>query len=210
MMNCSVTSTLPISATRPTSLRPRSSSIRCSARSLGSASSSAASSRSSAGVAPRRRVPAMGRMVTLPSRRRTRISGLEPTMAKSAEIQEEQKGRGVQPPQRAIEREGRQGEGQLEALGEHDLEDVAGQDVFLGPLDHGVELELRDIGAGLRQIGERIHHLAPLRQIAAEIGDHIGQALAGLVIGGARALVRLAARPRSRWSRDPRHCRRSP
>ena len=35
--------TVPISATRPTSLRPRSSSMRCSARSLGSARSSASS-----------------------------------------------------------------------------------------------------------------------------------------------------------------------
>ena len=36
---------------------------------------------SSAGVSPRGRVPAIGRMVTLPSRSRTRISGLEPTSA---------------------------------------------------------------------------------------------------------------------------------
>ena len=34
----SLTSTLPIAATRPTSLRPRSTSMICSARSLGSAS----------------------------------------------------------------------------------------------------------------------------------------------------------------------------
>src|SRR3712207_7978386 len=47
----SVTSTEPSSATRPTSLRPRSSSIRCSARSLGSARRSSASARSSAPVA---------------------------------------------------------------------------------------------------------------------------------------------------------------
>ena len=36
--------------------------------------------RSSAGVAPRGRVPAIGRMVTLPPRTRTRISGLEQTI----------------------------------------------------------------------------------------------------------------------------------
>ena len=47
-----------------------------------------------------------------------------------------------------------------------------------------------DVGGGLRQIGERIHHLAPFRQIAAEIGDHIGQTLAGLVIGGRAHLGR--------------------
>jgi hypothetical protein len=37
---------------------------------------------SCSGVAPRGRVPAMGRMVTLLSRRRTRISGLEPAIWK--------------------------------------------------------------------------------------------------------------------------------
>ena len=56
--------TLPISAMRPTSLRPRSTSITCSARSFGSASNSRSSSSSSSGVAPRGRVPAIGRTVT--------------------------------------------------------------------------------------------------------------------------------------------------
>ena len=50
---CSATWTEPTSATRPTSLRPRSISIRCSASSFGSASSSSASRASSAAVAPR-------------------------------------------------------------------------------------------------------------------------------------------------------------
>ena len=54
---CSVTWTEPAPATRPTSLRPRSISIRCSARSFGSASSSLSSAASSSAVAPRRRVP---------------------------------------------------------------------------------------------------------------------------------------------------------
>jgi len=61
MEKSSGTLTLPILATRPTSLRPRSTSIRCSARSLGSANSSASRAWSSEGVAPRGRVPAMGR-----------------------------------------------------------------------------------------------------------------------------------------------------
>src|SRR5438105_3413511 len=47
----SVTFTVPIFAMRPTSLRPRSISIRCSARSLGSARSSRSISRSFSGVA---------------------------------------------------------------------------------------------------------------------------------------------------------------
>jgi len=44
----------------PTSLRPRSTSMTCSARSLPSASSSACSAASASGVSPRRRVPASG------------------------------------------------------------------------------------------------------------------------------------------------------
>src|SRR5580704_593680 len=53
MKKLSVTFTVPILATRPTSLRPRSSSMRCSARSFGSARSSAASASSSVGLFPR-------------------------------------------------------------------------------------------------------------------------------------------------------------
>ncbi len=78
----STTSTLPGAQTRPRSLRPRSTSIRCSARSLGSASSSAASSASSCGLAPRCRVPAMGCTMAWPPVTLTRASGLEPTTSK--------------------------------------------------------------------------------------------------------------------------------
>lgn len=46
--------------TLPTSLRPRSTSMTCSAHSFSSASSSASSAESCSGVAPRRRVPASG------------------------------------------------------------------------------------------------------------------------------------------------------
>ena len=76
------TRTLPGTATRPTSLRPRSTSMMCSARSFSSASSSAASASSSSGVAPRGRVPAMGCVVTTPSSTRTSISGEAPTIWK--------------------------------------------------------------------------------------------------------------------------------
>src|SRR5882724_13536988 len=48
----SVTLTLPILATRPTSLRPKSTSMMCSARSLGSCINSAVISRSSAACCP--------------------------------------------------------------------------------------------------------------------------------------------------------------
>ena len=56
----STTSTVPGWQTRPRSLRPRSTSITCSARSFGSANSSASKAASSAGVAPRGFEPAIG------------------------------------------------------------------------------------------------------------------------------------------------------
>src|SRR3982750_2511308 len=56
------TCTEPYTQTRPRSLRPRSTSITCSARSFSSASSSSAIALSSSTVAPRGRVPAIGRV----------------------------------------------------------------------------------------------------------------------------------------------------
>src|SRR3989449_8234502 len=57
----SVTLTEPSVATRPTSFRPRSTSMTCSARSLGSASSVSAIVWSWDSVTPRGLVPAIGR-----------------------------------------------------------------------------------------------------------------------------------------------------
>ena len=123
------------SATRPTSLRPRSTSMMCSARSLGSASSSSARARSSASSPPRRRVPASGRIVTIPSSTRTRISGELPIRAKSPIGQVEQERAGIDHPQHPVdvERLGRRLD--LEPLAGNDLEDVAGLDVFLAVAD---------------------------------------------------------------------------
>src|SRR5438552_4105764 len=70
----SVTFTEPSSETRPTSLRPRSTSMTCSARSFGSAFSSSSIWWSFASVAPRGRVPAIGRRATAPPSTRTRTS----------------------------------------------------------------------------------------------------------------------------------------
>ena len=81
-------------------------------------------------------VPAIGRTVTTPSRTRTRISGLDPATRKAAEVEEEQERRGIDPAQRAIERERGESERRLEALREHDLEDVARRDVLLGAGNH--------------------------------------------------------------------------
>src|SRR5205085_2519040 len=66
----SLVSTVPYSATRPTSFRPRSTSMTCSARSLSLARSSSSRAWSSSPLRPRRRVPAIGRTSTPPSVRR--------------------------------------------------------------------------------------------------------------------------------------------
>ena len=74
-----MTSTLPGAHTRPKSLRPRSTNIKCSARSFGSARSSSPSRISSSIDAERRRVPAIGCTITSVPVTFTRASGLEPT-----------------------------------------------------------------------------------------------------------------------------------
>ena len=81
---------------------------------------------------PRGRVPAIGPDGDLAVAQahqdlRARADELE-----AAEIEEEQERRGIEPAQRAVEREGRQRERRGEALRRHDLEDIAGADVVLG------------------------------------------------------------------------------
>ena len=102
----SVTLTLPIAATRPTSLRARSSSMRCSARSFGSASSSASSAWSSSSSAPRRRVPASGRIVTLRRAAAPGSPGSSRRRRRRRRSRKNRNGEGLSAPQRAIEREG--------------------------------------------------------------------------------------------------------
>ncbi len=97
----------------------------------------------------------------------------------AAEVEIDQERRRVDPPQRAVEREGRQGERRLEALGEHHLEDVAGADVLLRPLHHlaigvrrGIGLRRHDLMEGVlgRQVGQgavqrRADALQPLARL---------------------------------------------
>ena len=71
-----------------------------------------------------------------PSRRRTRISGLDPTMAKSRKGKMIEERGGVEAAQRAIERERAEREGPAEALTWHDLENIASANVFLRALDN--------------------------------------------------------------------------
>ena len=71
----------------------------------------------------------------------------------AAEVEEIQKRRRIDPPQRAVERERRQRERRLEALRQHHLENIAGQDVVLGLLHHGPVFGGR--GVGFRRDVER-------------------------------------------------------
>ena len=83
-----------------------------------------------------------------------------------AEVEEVEVRGGVDPAQRAVERERRQLERRLEALRQHHLEDVAGGDVFLGGLHHALVFGRRGVGrrqhrqrAGVRLGGGMIERL---------------------------------------------------
>ena len=130
------TSTVPGLQTRPRSLRARSTSMTCSARSFGSASSSAASAASSSGVAPRQRVPAIGcssarrRPVDLDVHLRRGADDVEAVEAQQVHVRARVGGA-----QHPVDVE-RVGVGRpLEALRHHDLEALAGPDRLLGRLD---------------------------------------------------------------------------
>ena len=110
--------------------------MMCSANSLGCSASSASRRSSSAAVAPRRRVPAMGRDVTTPSRRRTMGSGDDPTTVHPA-AHEVEVGTRIDQTQDAVEVEGIGIEIEIETLGQHHLEDVTRRDVLLGHR-HGI------------------------------------------------------------------------
>ena len=103
---------------------------RCSARSFWSASSSAASASSSSGVAPRVRVPAIGRTVTVPSSTRTRISGDAPTTWKSSKSKIEHVRRRVERSAARDRATTATRQTACHALREHHLHDVAVGDVL--------------------------------------------------------------------------------
>jgi hypothetical protein len=130
-------------------------------------------------------------MVTVPSRRRTRISGLEQNLRAgghhgvAAEIEIDQERRGVQAPQRAVEGKGRQAEGHGKALREDHLKNVAGQDVFLSSPDHALEVLRAHVRGRLGQAGAVLDGRARFGQGALEVLDRVGQALAGPRVGGA-------------------------
>ena len=86
---------VPGSATLPTSFLPRSTSIMCSARSLGSATSSFARPSSSDSSLPLLRVPAMGFTLIRPSSTFTSISGEEPANVVSPSLRKNMYGEGL-------------------------------------------------------------------------------------------------------------------
>ena len=96
--------TLPYSHTRPRSLRPRSTSITCSARSFSSASSSAAIARPRR-RAPRGRVPAIGRVETCAAVDRQQRLGRGADDLEVLEVEEVHVRRRVDRAQPAVDRE---------------------------------------------------------------------------------------------------------
>ena len=98
-----LTLTVPARATRPRSLRPRSTSITCSARSFGSRWSSSASSASSLASTPRGRVPAMGWVVSRSPSTWSSSSGRRADDLEGWRSDEEQVRAGVDPAQRPVQ-----------------------------------------------------------------------------------------------------------
>ena len=141
----SVTSTEPAAQTFARSLRARSTSIRCSACSLGSARSSASRSASASGVAPRGFDPAIGCVNTRPPCTFTSASGEEPTIqygspATSSRCDEVHVRARVQAAQHAIHVERVRRDLVLEPLRDDDLEHVAVVDVQLRTVDGAEEV----------------------------------------------------------------------
>ena len=136
-------------------------------------------------MAPRGRVPAIGRMVTVPSLTPDEDLGAGADHLEAAEVEVEHVGRGVGAPQRAVEREGRQVEGLRPALARHDLEDVAGADVAPSPARPS-----RGSGRGWCWRPARRARASPRSRLACggravEVAHRVHHPLGGLGVGGA-------------------------
>ena len=139
---------MPVSHTRPRSLRPRSTSITCSACSFFVGEQFLDQGL----VAGRILAPGAGPCDGVDCHRvpflaHEEFGGGADDLA-VAEVEEVEIGGGVEDPQRAVdlERVDRGLAGQ--ALGEHDLEGVSGRDVLLGPANHGLELLVGHVPCG--------------------------------------------------------------
>ena len=121
--------TLPGRQTRDRSLRPRSTSITCSARSFSEARSRSAS------PSPAAVVPAIGLRLAREPSSLTCVSGEEPIRAIVVQLEQEEVRRRVDPAQGPVDRERGGRRRPLGALREHDLEGVARADVLLAAPD---------------------------------------------------------------------------
>ena len=155
----------------------------CSARSFGSASSSASRSLSSIGVVPRRRVPASGRLVTVPPSTRQRISGLDPISVQRRRFQEEHERRRIDDPQSAVDVQRIGLAGHAQALARHKLEDVARTDVFLPRADGVFKLASGEVARVCkRQRRGGINFPQPAGRRLPKPRDDVVDTSAGIVI----------------------------
>ncbi len=125
----------PKSTTRPTSLRARSTSMMCSATSFGCSRARRRFDGPRSSVAPRQRVPAMGREMTVPSRSCTIGSGEHPTSGQLRQTNEVHVRAGIHLAEHPVVVERLGVELEVEPLRQHHLEHVAGQDVLVGHPD---------------------------------------------------------------------------
>ena len=177
----SSTTTLPYSQTRPRSLRPRSTSITCSARSFSSASSSRARSRSLLGGGRARARAGDRPLLRAPARHRHERLGRGARDLEVEEVEEVHVRARVHGAQAAVDRERLHRAVRAPALARHHLVGVARADVLLRALDGGrvalrphVRAELRGLaapgtGAGhgpgqpLAHVGDRLRGVAVRR-----------------------------------------------
>ena len=144
--------------------------------------------RSSSSVRPRRRVPAMGREITRPSSSCTIGSGDEPDQRSTAGWRRKYMyGLGFTWRSDPVEVERVGVEVEVEALGQHHLEDVAGEDVLLGHLDRGRRTAPSPMRGG--DLGQRARPGRAARPAARRAGRAPSAASAsrrrdGLVVGG--------------------------
>ena len=119
--------TVPARQTRERSFRPRSTSMTCSARSFSDAS------RRSASPSPGSVVPAIGLRLACPALALDEGLGRAADEREPVELEQEEVGRGVDAPERAVEVERRGRRWPLRPLREDDLVRVAAADVLLHP-----------------------------------------------------------------------------
>ena len=120
-------------------------------------------------VLPRGRVPAIGRIGDLAVADADEDLGARADQREAGQVEMIEEGRGVDAAQRAVELERRQREGRGEALREHDLEDVAGDDVVLArarPSPRSVRGRARACRRGSGSVGADRRRAAAWRRAA--------------------------------------------